>query len=587
MNHKKAIAYIRVSTTHQDVERQRIKFKEYCKNNNLQANEEIIDFGISGAKSDRPGYLRLQALTGKDADILVVSELSRLSRQEEILETINIIQNIVYNGLSLIFLDAPSKVYEAHSTLDITELIILLVGAFRAAQDRKEIKRKNQEGKQALLSQNPYAVVDAKIPYGYNAIYNPNGSRPKKILIENEEEVANVKKIFQLALEGYSLGKIAKYFNNRNILFRGHFVTRQLLSVLVRNILYKGIRRRIHSFDRKDNPNIIENKITPIISESDFERVNQMLKDNHKFCSTGNNYFNTLRGIIKCRCGRGMMVKDKGYASGIKKMVYRCNDVSAKDNPIHCQYKDEISYQFTNEVIFNVFKYIHNTDEIFIFMAKTEQKIYEIDEEIKGIERKIENKNIEIESLNKDNKRLIERYIHAKSQSIANAIQDEQLTIENKIHKLEDEISHCNKEKVKLITNKESLINYIDTEELSSLGNEERAELFKKHLEKVIYLPVTLMQGFYIITFKSKMQRIVAIRKTAKSPIAAILPDGYTVDMNTKLITEYYQGIQTGGCSYPISSSFKQLTIQEYFKKLPQIDNFGILDIDYSYRKGK
>ena len=48
MNHKKAIAYIRVSTTHQDVERQRIKFKEYCKNNNLQANEEIIDFGISG-----------------------------------------------------------------------------------------------------------------------------------------------------------------------------------------------------------------------------------------------------------------------------------------------------------------------------------------------------------------------------------------------------------------------------------------------------------------------------------------------------------------------------------------------------------
>lgn len=36
--------------------------------------------------------------------------------------------------------------------------------------------------------------------------------------------------------------------------------------------------------------------------------------------------------------------------------------------------------------------------------------------------------------------------------------------------------------------------------------------------------------------------------------------------MNTKLITEYYQSIQTGGCSYPISSSFKQLTIQEYFK---------------------
>ena len=66
------------STTHQDVERQRIKFKEYCTNNNLQANEEIIDFGISGAKSDRPGYLRLQALTGKDADILVAVSYTHL-----------------------------------------------------------------------------------------------------------------------------------------------------------------------------------------------------------------------------------------------------------------------------------------------------------------------------------------------------------------------------------------------------------------------------------------------------------------------------------------------------------------------------
>ncbi|MFR7678599.1 MAG: recombinase family protein [Bacteroides thetaiotaomicron] len=82
----------------------------------------------------------------------------------------------------------------------------------------------------------------------------------RKYLSKTKKEVANVKKIFQLALEGYSLGKIAKYFNNRNILFRGHFVTRQLLSVLVRNILYKGIREEFTVSTEKTIPILLKIK---------------------------------------------------------------------------------------------------------------------------------------------------------------------------------------------------------------------------------------------------------------------------------------------------------------------------------------
>ena len=396
---KKAISYIRVSTTSQHIERQQNKFKDYCTLNNLNPVGEIIDFGISGAKANREGYLKLQQLTNKDADIVVVSELSRLSRQEEILETVNKIQSIVLNGISLVFLDDPNKVYEANKPLDLTELIILLVGAFRAAQERKEIKRKNQEGKQAILKNNPYAVVDAKVPFGYKAIYNPNGNRPKKILIENEEEIAYIKKIYAMVLNGETLGSMQKYFSNRNIKFRGHFVDRNLLSTLLSNVLYKGIRRRTQRFDRK-YPDVVEVKITPIISELDWDKANEMISSNQFKISTGNNYFNPLKGIIRCRCGRAMLVKDKGKdKNGRKKMVYRCSDTTIKADPVHCTYNtDEVSYHLTNETLFALLKFI-NTDKQNIILEQTENKIQELQEEITGSKQIIKSKQIEIKQL--------------------------------------------------------------------------------------------------------------------------------------------------------------------------------------------
>lgn len=162
---KKAITYIRVSTKMQDVARQRMKIQEYCDRNNYEIVQEIVDYGISGARADREGYIKLQSLTDKDGEILVISELSRLSREETLI-TVNTIQNIIYHGLDVVFLDDASKYYKANQALNLIELITLLVSADKNAKERIEIKRKNQEGKQAILSNNPYAMVDGNIPFG-------------------------------------------------------------------------------------------------------------------------------------------------------------------------------------------------------------------------------------------------------------------------------------------------------------------------------------------------------------------------------------------------------------------------------------
>ena len=150
----KAIGYIRVSTTNQDVTRQTVKIREYCSSINYELVNEIIDFGISGSTFEREGYKQLQNITKDDANIVIISELSRLSRKEDILDTLNAVQSIINKGLKLLFLDNPSKIYEG--SLDIMEIVMLSVGAYGAAQERLQIKRRNQEGKVVLFANNSF-----------------------------------------------------------------------------------------------------------------------------------------------------------------------------------------------------------------------------------------------------------------------------------------------------------------------------------------------------------------------------------------------------------------------------------------------
>ena len=520
---KKAITYIRVSTKMQDVARQRMKIQEYCDRNNYEIVQEIVDYGISGARADREGYIKLQSLTDKDGEILVISELSRLSREETLI-TVNTIQNIIYHGLDVVFLDDASKYYKATQALNLIELITLLVSADKNAKERIEIKRKNQEGKQAILSNNPYAMVDGNIPFGFQAIYNPNGRRSKKILEENEQEVEHIKKVYELILSGYSLGEVARYFNNRNITFRGFFVTRQLLGRLIKHSIYKGVRERKLKFDREE-ASIISVNLKPIITPEDFDRANLLVKENHKYKSTGKNLYNPLKGIFKCRCGRSMIVKDKKPEKAVTKLTYRCSYVGTEDNPIACHFKDEISYHLTNEIIYSLFKYMNYSENIDFFKGQIDNKVQNLIEEIDGLNKQIKNKELIRSNLEAENQELVQSYLEARSSTLRTAVQNKQIEIENKIEALKKEMDKLTDAKLSKEADKLRLIDTRKKEKLDNLNIQEKGELFHKHLASVTYYTVTMMQGFYVIQFRSGLEFIIAVRKTARSPLVSILPD--------------------------------------------------------------
>ena len=581
---KKAITYIRVSTKMQDVARQRMKIQEYCDRNNYEIVQEIVDYGISGARADREGYIKLQSLTDKDGEILVISELSRLSREETLI-TVNTIQNIIYHGLDVVFLDDASKYYKANQALNLIELITLLVSADKNAKERIEIKRKNQEGKQAILSNNPYAMVDGNIPFGFQAIYNPNGRRPKKILEENEQEVEHIKKIYELILSGYSLGEVARYFNNRNITFRGFFVTRQLLGRLIKHSIYKGVRERKLKFDREE-ASIISVNIKPIITPEDFDRANLLVKENHKYKSTGKNLYNPLKGIFKCRCGRSMIVKDKKPEKAVTKLTYRCSYVGTEDNPIACHFKDEISYHLTNEIIYSLFKYMNYSENIDFFKGQIDNKVQNLIEEIDGLNKQIKNKELVRSNLEAENQELVQSYLEARSSTLRTAVQNKQIEIENKIEALKKEMDKLTDAKLSKEADKLRLIDTRKKEKLDNLNIQEKGELFHKHLASVTYYTVTMMQGFYVIQFRSGLEFIIAVRKTARSPLVSILPDKYTLNKDTLLITEYKETSKNTSLknfSLNTTVTTKEITIQEYLKS--EIAELRSLRIDYSYRK--
>ena len=554
----KIIGYARVSTTKQDLSRQKLKIKEFCENNNYELIEIIEDFGISGVVSDRRGYLELQSRTYKDADMIVIS---------------------------VILLDSPSKIYEANKLLDITEILILTIKAWAAAQERLDIKKKNQDGKQALFQAYPYAVVDQKIPYGYKAVPNPNGKRPKYILEEVPEEVENIKRLFALVNSGKTLGAVARYFNERNITFRGYYSTVAILSNYIHSDIYRGIRRRTQKLGREE-PYTIEVRIKPIINEEDFMKAQELIKNNYKNTPTGKVNHNPLKGIIKCRCGRAMTVKDKKPAAGISKLTYRCSCVDRKSHPDFCKYNiDEVSYDLTNEILYSLFKSMHTAEYINFFRNQTDNRVTELQEEIAGIEKRLSTLYLDKENLSNESKENANKFLLTTNPTLLNIIQEKQNQLDDKIKSIDKEIVKYKKSQSKKAADIERIKDNNGKEKLQNLSIEEQGELYHKYLERVNYIPVTTMQGYYIVQFLNGIKFYIAITKVRSIAMASLLLDNWTID-EKGIITANYDTLKSSDMknfSIEMIRKTKTMTLQEYLKS--DLAKERALHLDLSYRE--
>ena len=560
----KAIAYIRVSTNNQEILRQTTKIHEFCQITNLTIVEEIVDFGVSGATMERKGLTKLMNITQSDADLIICSELSRLSRNEDILETLHSIHNLTRKGLKLIFLDDPNKTFEG--VLNIEEIIILSVRAKGAADERTTIKNRNIEGKKALFANNPYAIVDGRIPLGYKKVNNTSSKHPKYLLAEDNTDKQLVIKIYELINNGYSLAQVRNYLHDTNVKTKnGDFYTTQALSKIYTNTIYKGVRER----------NGVISNIKPMIDPEQWESAQLKIKENHQYVSNGTVMFNPLRGLIRCRCGKAMMVKNKG--EGV--YVYRCSETKPAFFDTRCKFMDTIRYDLTNEVMFTLLKAV----DFVGYSDKIEERVAELELKSKGLESIINEDRKSIGNIDKELIDLDERYINAGTQRLADAVQQKIQAKEEELSQLKALVNKNNTKIIQLREQIKSILTFDKSDDFDNLTLEERANLFKKYIKQVQYLPVTTMQGYYKVDFKVGVIIHVAVKKTNKSPIFALVPSSFELTDDLKLRCQTYDE-SLAKLTYDFGAFTKEeITIKQFF------DNFDneLLEVNLSYRDKK
>lgn len=595
----RAIGYARVSTTKQDLARQRCKITDFCAENGYELASFIEDFGISGATLDREGYKRLNSLSSEECDVLVVSEISRLSRKEQITEALSDIQNILKRGISVILLDNPSKIYQANEDLRLEELIMLVFQLYGAAQERVEIKRKNQDGKQALFRANPYALVDGHVPFGFRKVKNTLSSRPQYLIEQDPEQVAVVRKIFELVLDGKTLYGVMQYLNDRNIKIGKGMPLISILSRIIHNELYIGIRKRTQKFGKDEGKeDIAIQHIEPIISEDDFIKAGEKIETNNKFVATGKVYFNPFKGIIKCRCGRAMMVKNKKPEQGVTKLTYRCSCNETRNSPLFCTYEiDEISYELTNSVIKSLF--LQRSQEITeYFREMSAGKIVELKEVIGGIVKKCCFNRERKEQIDREYNLNEQKLIQLTNPSLISVLEKERGRIDQNNYDVETEYADLTQKKRELenrISDIEKANRSADVHErIFNISDEELSELYHLYLEKIEYYPITPMKGFYKVQFKSGHSFFIAITKVRYNPQAFLINGNgkgkCTVDLVSGDINYSYETATSTSDINNLNLGWKTISgtinICDFFDKKFDKSPFAIeLGLDLSYRE--
>lgn len=505
---KRVIGYIRVSTDNQDLERQRVLIRKYCENKGYSLLRIEEDYAISGTVSNRNGLNSILNITNSVADMVVVSELSRLSRQDDIFETLTQIHTIIRN-VDLVILDEPDKVYEAGKTIILSDFLMLAIKAYGAADERKKIVSRMTTGKDSKVQAFPLMLTDSNIPTGFKAVPNPNyikGATPKMLLVEDEERMQLVRDIFNYVANGLSLGKTAEKLNMLGYrTARNKPFYEQSIRTIINDSIYNGVR--YWKGMKLELP-------VKFISDEIWNLAHKKVQENKNYSGEAQKHYNPLKGIIKCPCGQTSM-----YGRTSSCITYRCLD----------RIKMGIKSPYTNvgikaeTLIYAVWKDVRLRTLDETYQAKSNEKIAEIEAENIKLTQSIKEKDSEIAKLQSDLKTVIDNVMASTNITIVKALNGKADSIDSQIKSIEAEKTAIDEE---IASNNRRIADEIKSQsrkELDSLSLEGKGEMFRELLSKVVYYSVSLNSGFIVITYKNDLETIIAYHNRNK-PFLWALP---------------------------------------------------------------
>ena len=255
------------------VSRQVEHFRTYAASKGWAVTDEhvYVDDGISGAEfAKRPGFVRLMnALTPRAPfDVLVVSELSRLGREQ--LETGYALKQLSQAGVQVwsyledreVLLDTP------------TDKFMMAAMSFAAEMERDKARQRTYD---AMVRKARAGHVCGGRVFGYDNIevLGPDGRRSHVERRVNEKEAAIVRRIFALCAAGKGVKSIAKALNEERVSSPRPQQGRPCswAPSSVRSVLYRDLYRGVSVWNRSQQSDAWGQRAWKTRPESDWIQV--------------------------------------------------------------------------------------------------------------------------------------------------------------------------------------------------------------------------------------------------------------------------------------------------------------------------
>ncbi|MBT8453831.1 MAG: recombinase family protein [Deltaproteobacteria bacterium] len=171
----------------------------------LSLEHTYRDEGISGATNQRPGLISLMAaVDSRELDVVVVEDLSRLSRDIE--HSASIRKRFAFSGVRLI------GIADGIDTLGNGGDLLYGVKSILSEQYLKDLGDKTSRG---LRDRAQVGRVTGALPYGYASKPAPDGQGKVPFIVAAQAAV--VQRIFGMRAAGHSYRDIAKTLNDEGV----------------------------------------------------------------------------------------------------------------------------------------------------------------------------------------------------------------------------------------------------------------------------------------------------------------------------------------------------------------------------------
>jgi hypothetical protein len=243
--------------------------------------------------------------------ILLIDSYDRFSRLPTS-KSLSLFMQVINSGIGLVFTGSYNKKIINTELIDREDGILYeIIGEIRRSfRESEEKGRKVREAKQTLFSDIKNGLIRCNnLPKYFTFVPDsPKSSYGKYIHNKHTETVAKIVKLFLAGKSLYSIAETLNELNTPTVKYAGKWNATTIRNIL-QNELLKG--------EYKGNANYVP----PIIDSVEYDKIQNILKQNQFNRGRKSEFINIFRGVCQCTCGAAATIMTS-YVSPTTKKRY-------------------------------------------------------------------------------------------------------------------------------------------------------------------------------------------------------------------------------------------------------------------------